>query len=66
MPKTALLFGATGMTGTCLLDALLNDSATDTVKVFLRKPLIRQHSKLKQILTDFHNLETLQRRQTIC
>jgi uncharacterized protein YbjT (DUF2867 family) len=60
MPKTALLFGATGMIGTCLLDELLNDAGTETVKVFLRKSLIRQHPKLKQILTDFHTLEAIQ------
>jgi len=35
--KTALVFGATGLTGSCLLKLLLNDSRYGKVKVFLRK-----------------------------
>jgi uncharacterized protein YbjT (DUF2867 family) len=57
--KTALLFGGTGMTGSCLLQVLLNDAEYGVVKVFVRKPLTLQHAKLKQIITDFHSLEAV-------
>ena len=60
MSKTALIFGATGMIGTYLLEELLNDPDYDTVKAFVRKPLTLQHPRLKQIITDFHSLEVLQ------
>jgi uncharacterized protein YbjT (DUF2867 family) len=57
MSKTALVFGATGMIGAYLLEELLKDPNYETVRAFVRKPLSIQHSRLKQIVTDFHSLE---------
>ncbi len=60
MSKTALVFGATGMIGSYLLDELLKNAEYSTVKAFVRKPLSLQHPKLKQIITDFHSLNDIQ------
>jgi uncharacterized protein YbjT (DUF2867 family) len=59
MSKIALVFGATGMIGTYLLEELLKDTNYETVKAFVRKPLTIQHLRLKQIITDFHSLEAI-------
>ncbi|MFI5148751.1 MAG: NAD(P)H-binding protein [Bacteroidia bacterium] len=59
MAKTALLFGSTGMIGSYLLQELLADADFTEVKAFVRKPLSVQHPKLKSVLTDFSNLDTI-------
>ena len=51
--KTALLLGATGLVGGCLLDQLLDDPRYGTVVALVRRPLDRQHSKLRQEILDF-------------
>lgn len=51
--KTALLLGATGLVGSCLLDQLLDDPRYGTVVVLVRRPLDRQHPKLRQEILDF-------------
>ena len=51
--KTALLLGATGLVGGCLLDQLLSDPRYDTVVALVRRPLNRQHPKLRQEILDF-------------
>lgn len=48
MNKTALVFGATGLTGSYLLKLLLNDSRYKKVKVFIRKKAdLPFHEKLE-------------------
>ncbi len=59
MTKTALLFGSTGMIGSYLLEELLRNPEYDSVKIFVRKSLSLQHTKLKQIITDFHSLDRI-------
>jgi len=51
--KTALLLGATGLVGGHLLDQLLDDPRYDTVVALVRRPLDRQHPKLRQEILDF-------------
>lgn len=51
--KTALLLGATGLVGGCLLDQLLDDPRYGTVVALVRRPLDRQHPKLRQEILDF-------------
>lgn len=53
----ALLAGATGLVGGHLLDLLLDDPGVSEVNVVTRKPLNRQHPKLREILVDFDKLE---------
>lgn len=51
--KTALLLGATGLVGGCLLDQLLGDARYGTVVALVRRPMDRQHPKLRQEILDF-------------
>jgi uncharacterized protein YbjT (DUF2867 family) len=53
MSKTAILLGATGLTGQALLQQLLRDSRYEQVVTLVRRPLGIQHPKLKEYLLDF-------------
>jgi uncharacterized protein YbjT (DUF2867 family) len=55
--KVALLFGATGLSGTALLEVLLNDTRYSEVRIFNRKPMGMRHAKLKEVIVDFSQLE---------
>lgn len=53
----ALLIGATGATGTDLLEKLLNDAAFKEVAVFVRKPIAVTNDKLKVHVVNFDQPE---------
>lgn len=53
--KKALVFGASGLIGSFLLEQLLNDSRYGEVLVFVRRKLERQHPKLQQHVVDFEH-----------
>ena len=55
--KTAILLGATGLTGSHLLNMLLNDSRYEKVKVFSRSSVGFTHEKLEEHLVDLLKLE---------
>jgi uncharacterized protein YbjT (DUF2867 family) len=55
--KTALLFGASGLTGSALLEVLLTDNRYAHVKVFNRKKTALAHPKLEEIIVDFDHLD---------
>jgi len=55
--KTAILLGATGLTGSHLLKMLLNDSHYEKVKVFSRSSVGFTHEKLEEHLVDLLKLE---------
>jgi len=55
--KDALVIGATGATGSCLVDVLLADPAYRSVRIFVRKPTGKQHAKLVEHVIDFSDLE---------
>ena len=57
MGKTALLVGATGLVGGFVLEQLLEDAYYDSVVVLSRKSLQLQHTKLKEVLVNFDQLE---------
>jgi len=59
MSKKAIIIGASGLTGSILLDKLLKDDDYTEVKVFSRKSLEIKHSKLKEFVGDLHQLETI-------
>jgi uncharacterized protein YbjT (DUF2867 family) len=58
MEQTAIVFGATGLTGSSLLLELLEDSRFSKIKVFARYPLPISDARIEQvILADFDKLE---------
>ena len=57
MKKTAILIGATGLTGNELLNQLVIDNDFDRITLFSRKALPLHHSKLTQHTIDFNNLK---------
>lgn len=54
---TALVAGASGLVGSALLDRLLNDDYYDQVKTISRRALPINHSKLRQVIIDFDELD---------
>lgn len=59
--KTAIILGATGLTGGILLQLLLKDERYTNIKVFTRSPLNLKHPKLLEIKCDLLNLNTQQK-----
>jgi uncharacterized protein YbjT (DUF2867 family) len=55
--KSAIVLGATGLTGGYLLNILLNDPEYDKVKVFSRSSVGFTHAKLEEHLVDLLKLE---------
>lgn len=56
--KTALLVGATGLTGNLLLDLLLDNNDYQKVVVYTRRTISKSHPKLEQRIIDFNLLDT--------
>jgi len=54
--KTALLVGATGLVGRCVLDILLEDPIYSKVTVLSRRPVLVDHPKLNEVIVDFDKL----------
>ncbi|MBU2020101.1 MAG: nucleoside-diphosphate sugar epimerase [Bacteroidetes bacterium] len=57
MKKTAIILGASGLTGTILLDKLLKDDRYDTIKLFSRKKMDGLPSKVKQFIGNILELD---------
>lgn len=57
--KKALIFGASGLIGSHLLEMLLESPDYDLVTVVVRKKLALQHAKLKMLIGDFNSLPSL-------
>ncbi len=55
--KTAILLGATGLTGGKLLQLLLNDERYSTIKLFCRSSVGIEHPKIQESLGDLLDLE---------
>lgn len=55
--KTAIVLGATGLTGRILLKKLLQDKSSQTVKIFTRRAVGFQDPKLEEHLVDLFELE---------
>jgi uncharacterized protein YbjT (DUF2867 family) len=57
--RTALVFGATGLIGQCLVAELVNDDTYSVVRVFVRKAGISyDNEKISEYLVDFENLNS--------
>ena len=57
MAKTAIIIGATGLTGSLLLNNLLNDDRYKTIKLFSRNSCNIKNDKIKEHLMDLLELE---------
>ncbi|MDP8033598.1 NAD-dependent epimerase/dehydratase family protein [Pasteurella atlantica] len=57
MKKTAILLGATGLTGSYLLDLLLASDDYEKVKIFTRRTTGKTHPKLEEIVCNMLELE---------
>lgn len=55
MPQTAIVIGATGLTGSHLANQLLHSKAFDKVKVLLRTPTLKERPGLESIVVDFRD-----------
>lgn len=53
---TAVVIGATGLTGNFLVEELLKDPGFKTVRIIVRKPVRMIHPKLQQEITDFNDI----------
>jgi uncharacterized protein YbjT (DUF2867 family) len=59
MPLTAVVIGATGLTGNSLVTLLLHDNRFSKVKVLLRSPSLKQRPGLETVIVDFDDEESL-------
>ena len=57
--KTALVFGSSGLVGQELVQQLIQNNSYEKIKLFVRKKLNVQNSKIEFIETKFDNLEIL-------
>lgn len=57
MANKAVIAGASGLTGSILLQIILQQPHYDEVLVIVRKPLPIEHKKLVQLIVDFDKLE---------
>src|SRR5690606_40249075 len=56
--KTAIILGATGLTGGCLLQLLFDDDRYERIKLFSRSEVGFTHPKIQEHLVDFLELQT--------
>ena len=57
MQKTAIILGATGLTGSLVLEQLLSDANYGTIKLFSRTPTGISHPKVREYIGDLLVLE---------
>ncbi len=55
--RIALVFGATGLVGSQLVNLLTNDSSYSSIEVFTRNPMDYSHLKVIEQVIDFSGLE---------
>ncbi len=60
MAKTAIIIGATGLTGGLLLEQLIKDDRYTTIKLISRNTCNIKHSKIEEHLIDLFELEKQQ------
>jgi len=61
MGKTAIILGATGLTGSILLQKLMDNERYTTIKLFSRKKVERLPSKVEQFVGDILELENFKK-----
>lgn len=60
--KTALIAGASGLVGSCVLSLLTADNAFTRIKLITRKPLAVNSEKISEIIVDFNELNQFSQR----
>ena len=58
--NTAVLFGSTGLTGSCLLNKLIEDSSFKNLVVVSRKKTTFRHKKISSKIIDFSNVKEIE------
>ena len=58
MSKTAIVLGATGLTGSFLLEKLIADTSYEKIKLFSRNSVHKSSTKIEEHLIDLFELET--------
>ena len=58
MQRKALVLGASGLTGSYLLEILLESELYSQVTIYVRRPLGRSHPKLVEQLINFATIES--------
>jgi uncharacterized protein YbjT (DUF2867 family) len=61
LEKTAIILGATGLTGSLLLELLLEDARYNAIKVFTRTPLTFKHPRIVNFTGDLLALENFEK-----
>jgi len=56
--KTTIVIGATGLVGSELINQLILDSDFSTIKLFVRKASLFNHSKIEEYIFDFNDMNT--------
>lgn len=64
MPKTAIILGATGLTGGLLTELLLEDPEFSKIKILTRRPTQFEHPKVEEIICDLLDLDTFKEQFT--
>jgi uncharacterized protein YbjT (DUF2867 family) len=59
MPKTALIFGATGLIGRSLLSMLIRDQSYDKIKIFVRRKPAISDEKVEIYISDLADIMKL-------
>jgi len=57
--KKAVIFGASGLVGSHVLSALIRDNRYSNITIFLRKSMSTRHLKVKEVITDLHDLKKI-------
>lgn len=57
--KTATIIGATGMIGTYLQEGMIGDSYFETIRLMVRRPIVKPHEKIEIKLVDFDDAESV-------
>lgn len=58
MKKTAIILGATGLTGSILLEMLLKDPQYEKIKLFSRSSIEKEQPKIEEHLVDLLDMES--------
>ena len=56
--KNAIILGATGLTGNIVLNKLITDSRYNKIKIFTRKPLRLENTKVIEIFCDLLDIDS--------
>jgi uncharacterized protein YbjT (DUF2867 family) len=59
---TAVIIGASGLTGNLVVEELIKDTSFKTVRLLVRKPVTKIHPKLQQQIVDFNDFNDYERK----